>query len=191
MSQLQIETEIPESHEVNSVDGSLKSLWDKIRSVIEIVNQLRTENSSLLERNEQLTSELQRTTTQFESQLASLHSQHDREVNSLKAQHESAASSLKKYYEQELVKVRTVGEEEIHSTRTTLETTLRDTKVQLESEVNTLKNQMSVKEQDMKRLRAEYSQLVDANENVAFTKEEKEILRNRIRDLIAKINSHL
>ncbi len=192
MGQFQLDTDmLPNTQEGAPVDGSLKSLWDKIHSVVEVVNQLKSVNAALLERNELLTEELDRTKLQFETQLTGLHSQNEKEVHSLKSQQENEAISLKKFYESELTKLRSMAETELESTRTSLETALREVQGRLETELNSVRNQLSVKDQDMKRLRAEYSQMVNANENGAFTKEEKEILRNRIRELIAKINSHI
>lgn len=61
----------------------------------------------------------------------------------------------------------------------------------LERETVQLRSEASAREQEVKRLRAERAQLLQADANVRFTDEEKEILKGRIRDLIAKINSHL
>jgi predicted RNase H-like nuclease (RuvC/YqgF family) len=47
------------------------------------------------------------------------------------------------------------------------------------------------KDQELKRLRAEHAQLVKSDGKEFFTDEEKESLKNRIRELLAKINSHL
>jgi hypothetical protein len=47
------------------------------------------------------------------------------------------------------------------------------------------------RDQELKKLRAEHSQLLNAGDSKALTSEEKENLKNKIRDLIAKINSHL
>jgi len=191
VNELELQTEVPVTHEVNSIESSLKGLWDKIQSAVELINRLRQENATLSEQNEKLSVELRRTTAQFENQLSSLHSQYDRELNSMKSQLETEKTSLKKFYDTELTKVRSSAEAELQATRTMWETTVREVREKLEGELNSTRNQLSLREQDLKRLKAEYSQLVNANENVAFTKEEKEILRNRIRDLIAKINSHL
>ena len=191
MSQLQLDTENPASPDGVAVDTYLKSLWDKIRSVVELVAQLRSDNASLQEQNEQLNVELQRTKVQFEEQLSSLHRRHETEVNALNNRLAEETSSLKSFYENEISKLRSSSDSELLSTKAILENTLREVRGQLEAELTTTRGQLSTRDQDMKRLRAEYSQIVNANENVAFTKEEKEILRNRIRELIAKINSHL
>lgn len=68
---------------------------------------------------------------------------------------------------------------------------LSDRLAALERELDALRSESIVREQEMKRLRAERAQLLQADANVRFTDEEKEILKGRIRDLIAKINSHL
>ncbi len=62
---------------------------------------------------------------------------------------------------------------------------------EMEAEVASLGREIQAKEQELKRLRAEHAQLTSSNGREFFTTEEKEILRERIRELIAKINSHL
>lgn len=62
---------------------------------------------------------------------------------------------------------------------------------EMEQEVASLNSEIQSKEQELKRLRAEHVQLTSSNGREFFTAEEKEILRGRIRELIAKINSHL
>lgn len=69
--------------------------------------------------------------------------------------------------------------------------TLSDKLTVFERELNKIRGELSQKEQEVKRLRAENAQLTNANGQAAFTEEEKELLKSRIRDLIAKINSHL
>ncbi|MBI4549116.1 MAG: hypothetical protein HY707_14120 [Ignavibacteriae bacterium] len=61
----------------------------------------------------------------------------------------------------------------------------------LEQEVTSLKLELQTKEQELKKLRTEYSSLLNSRDNNVFTQEEKENLKNKIRELIAKINSHL
>jgi chromosome segregation ATPase len=61
----------------------------------------------------------------------------------------------------------------------------------LGSQVVSLQREMEIKEQDMKRMKAERTQLIQAGSNNGFTDEEKEILKSKIKELIAKINSHL
>lgn len=47
------------------------------------------------------------------------------------------------------------------------------------------------KEQEVTRIRTEYLKIMNTASSDAFTPQEKEALRNRINELIAKINSHL
>ena len=61
----------------------------------------------------------------------------------------------------------------------------------LEKEIAALRSDLLTKEQNLKRLRAEHSQLLSANGHHSFSEEEREILKSRIRDLVAKINSYL
>jgi len=61
----------------------------------------------------------------------------------------------------------------------------------LERELESLRVQLVNRDQELKRLKAEHAQLVSAGGNSGFTLDEKENLKNRIRVLIAKINSHL
>jgi chromosome segregation ATPase len=80
----------------------------------------------------------------------------------------------------------------------TLITQLRDEKAmhsgrvsELESQLRLLRTDLATKEQELKRLRAEHAQLLNANGHELLTGEERELLKSRVRDLIAKINSHL
>ena len=65
----------------------------------------------------------------------------------------------------------------------------------LESEAGRLRAELAEREQDLKRLRAEHAQLVNARgangSRDTFTAEEREVLKSRVRELLAKINSHL
>jgi len=62
----------------------------------------------------------------------------------------------------------------------------------LEGEIIRLRSGMSQKEHDMKRLKLDHAQLSGALGNNDFlTIEEKEALKSKIKDIIAKINSHL
>lgn len=61
---------------------------------------------------------------------------------------------------------------------------LTDDLASLRTEVNTM-------DQEIKRLRAERNQLIQAGSGNGFTDEEKEILKVKLKELIAKINSHL
>lgn len=62
----------------------------------------------------------------------------------------------------------------------------------LEKEIVRLRNESTQKEQEMKRLKADHSELTDSigGDNI-LTSEEREALKSRIKELIAKINSHL
>ncbi len=62
---------------------------------------------------------------------------------------------------------------------------------ELEAEVASLRSEIQTKELELKRLRAEHVQLTSSDGREFFSPEEKEILKGRIRELIAKINSHL
>lgn len=61
----------------------------------------------------------------------------------------------------------------------------------LEREVASLRSELQTREQEMKRLRQEHTQLLNAQSSAGFTPDERENLKNKIRDLVAKINSHL
>ena len=62
---------------------------------------------------------------------------------------------------------------------------------ELESELQSVRSELTTREQEVKRLRAEHLQLVNANGKGNLSDEEKENLKRKIRDLIAKINSYL
>ena len=61
----------------------------------------------------------------------------------------------------------------------------------LERQVTSLRAEIQARDQEIKRLRAEHSQLVNANGQQSFSEEEKGAIKDRIRDLISKINSYL
>lgn len=61
----------------------------------------------------------------------------------------------------------------------------------LEQELENHKVALQKKETEIRQLRAEHLQLVNSSGKNAFTEEEKEYLKGRIRDLIVKINSYL
>ncbi|MBI3765322.1 MAG: hypothetical protein HY277_02325 [Ignavibacteriales bacterium] len=61
----------------------------------------------------------------------------------------------------------------------------------LEKEMQSLRTELASRDQELKRLRAEHSQLISSNGHEFFSSEERENLKSKIRDLIAKINSHL
>ncbi|MFI5252464.1 MAG: hypothetical protein ACHQQQ_08545 [Bacteroidota bacterium] len=59
------------------------------------------------------------------------------------------------------------------------------------AEVASLRRDLSAKDHEVKRLRAENTQLIQTGSDSGFSDEEKEMLKTKIKDLIAKINSHL
>lgn len=62
----------------------------------------------------------------------------------------------------------------------------------LEREVVKLRSEFAQKEQENKRIKADHTQLTNSlGDNNILTPDEKEALKNRIKELIAKINSHL
>jgi septal ring factor EnvC (AmiA/AmiB activator) len=60
----------------------------------------------------------------------------------------------------------------------------------LESTEQNLKQELAAKERELERLRQDALRLQSNGSNI-LTKEEKEALKARIKDLIGKINSHL
>ena len=62
---------------------------------------------------------------------------------------------------------------------------------ELDRQVATLRTDVISRDQELKRLRSEHAQLLNANGHQAFTDEDKENLKGKIRDLISKINSYL
>jgi peptidoglycan hydrolase CwlO-like protein len=60
----------------------------------------------------------------------------------------------------------------------------------IEKELQSLRSDVQSKDQEIKRLRAEHAQLA-GSQNTGFTSEEREHLKNRIKDLLSKLNSHL
>ncbi|MBM4161844.1 MAG: hypothetical protein FJ217_12210 [Ignavibacteria bacterium] len=67
---------------------------------------------------------------------------------------------------------------------------LRRRVAELEGDEGRLKEELSSRERELERLRQEALRL-QSNGSDTLTKEEKEALKARIKDLIAKINSHL
>lgn len=68
---------------------------------------------------------------------------------------------------------------------------LADQARELQETITALRSEILEKDQELKRLRIERVQLLNANGNDTFTLEEKEILKSKVRDFIAKINSYL
>ncbi len=62
---------------------------------------------------------------------------------------------------------------------------------ELERQVSSIRSELLVKDQELKRLRTEHIQLLNANGHQTFSDEDKENLKVKIRDLISKINSYL
>jgi len=60
----------------------------------------------------------------------------------------------------------------------------------VEKELQSLRNELQVRDQEIKRLRTEHAHLAGMH-NTGFTPEERENLKNRIKDLLSKLNSHL
>lgn len=62
----------------------------------------------------------------------------------------------------------------------------------LEGEILRMRSGMNQKEQEMKRLKLDHAELTGSlGNNDVLTLQEKEALKSKIKDLIAKINSHL
>ncbi len=61
----------------------------------------------------------------------------------------------------------------------------------LEQDLTALREELLVREQELKKVRNENTQLIGDNGQHMFSHEEREILKERIRELIAKINSYL
>ncbi len=68
---------------------------------------------------------------------------------------------------------------------------LSDRLSQVERELTALRSELATRESELKRVRYERDQLIGSNGHERFTEEEREHLKSRIRELIAKINSHL
>lgn len=68
--------------------------------------------------------------------------------------------------------------------------TLKDRVAELEAAETLLKSESDRQSQEFQRIRKELLQLQSNGSNI-YTKEEKEELKTRIKDLIAKINSRL
>ncbi len=68
---------------------------------------------------------------------------------------------------------------------------LSDRLAQVEREVTALRSEITARDTELKRVRYERDQLLGSNGHERFTAEEREHLKERIRELIAKINSHL
>jgi predicted nucleic acid-binding Zn-ribbon protein len=61
----------------------------------------------------------------------------------------------------------------------------------LELDVQKLRTTAANQEQELKRIRAEHAELLNAGDDNVLSQDEKERLKSKVRDLIAKINSYL
>jgi chromosome segregation ATPase len=75
----------------------------------------------------------------------------------------------------------------LQTEKSELQITVRE----LERSLHSLRSEMAVKDQDLKKIRAEHAQLSSLDAKNVFSEEEKEMFRVKIKDLISKINSHL
>jgi uncharacterized coiled-coil DUF342 family protein len=98
---------------------------------------------------------------------------------------ESTGSLLKEFWE----RVQTLGElvKKLRSDNKTL----MDQVEQLEIELHDLRAKIHEKDQEYRRLRSEYDQIVSAQDKDFISVPERDDLKDRIRELISKINSHL
>ncbi|OLD76865.1 MAG: hypothetical protein AUI33_04630 [Ignavibacteria bacterium 13_1_40CM_2_61_4] len=62
---------------------------------------------------------------------------------------------------------------------------------ELEAEVQKVMSSLADQEQEFRRLKTEHTQLLNSNGSNLLTEDDKERLKARMRDLIAKINSYL
>ena len=62
---------------------------------------------------------------------------------------------------------------------------------ELEAEVQKLLNSLADQEQEFRKLKTEHTQLLNSNGRNFLTEDDKERLKARMRELIAKINSYL
>ena len=61
----------------------------------------------------------------------------------------------------------------------------------LEGELKSIRDELLAREQEIKKVRTENTQLMGNDGQHMFSYEEREIIKERIRELIAKINSYL
>jgi uncharacterized coiled-coil DUF342 family protein len=114
VNQHQAETEVGVVNDVENTDSLLKGFWDRVRTLGELVKQLRSDNKAL--------------TAQVD---------------------------------------------------------------QLETELNELRVKVHEKDLEYRRLRSEHDQLSSAQDKDFISVHERDDLKDRIRELISKINSHL
>lgn len=68
---------------------------------------------------------------------------------------------------------------------------LKEKNSELENKLKELTEKLTSKEQELGKIKSEYARIVNTAVGDSFTPQEKEALRKRITELIAKINSHL
>ncbi|RCK77360.1 MAG: hypothetical protein IGBAC_1669 [Ignavibacteriae bacterium] len=68
---------------------------------------------------------------------------------------------------------------------------LKEQNSSLVQKLEELKEKLTNKEQEIGKIKAEYARVMNSAAGDVFTPQEKEALRKRIHELIAKINSHL
>ncbi len=61
----------------------------------------------------------------------------------------------------------------------------------LDRQLAAVREELAAREQELKRLRNENAQMIASGGRQTFSAEEREILKERIRELIAKINSYI
>ncbi|MBI5476320.1 MAG: hypothetical protein HY964_06235 [Ignavibacteriales bacterium] len=61
----------------------------------------------------------------------------------------------------------------------------------LERELHQIRSEYALRENELKKLKQEHAQFQQITSGDVFTSSEKEEVKTKIRDLIAKINSHL
>jgi len=98
---------------------------------------------------------------------------------------ESIENLLKGFWE----RVQTLGEMVKQLRRDN--NTLRNQIEQLESETAELRAKIHDKDLEYRRLRTEYSQIKSSQSAEFMSQQEREEIKNKIRELISKINSHL
>lgn len=62
---------------------------------------------------------------------------------------------------------------------------------ELERQVAALRSDLQARDAEIKRIRAEHAHIASSNGQQSFSEEEREAIKNRIRELISKINSYL
>lgn len=86
-------------------------------------------------------------------------------------------------------KVRTAGETLSKLQGENKDLTERNSEI--DRQLAALRIDLAGKEQELKRLKAEHTQLLSTNGKGSLSDLEKENLKSKIRELIAKINSHI